>query len=194
VAAYMAYSSHPELLLLSVKIVPKLSLLISPFMLVTLIERSVESERILAGFTQIISTESMDNITLAKEFAEQSTGAGAPNLDSESISLEEEKCLAALDLQVQDTEIIGLSLMPCTSHFLVVRLGTIKDPHVFGARQTSIYILLELVQVNTGTPRLRGKGKEKGEIQPPLDPLFLTPWPAECCYRPLSTSHSPENI
>jgi hypothetical protein len=73
-------------------------------------------------------------------------------LDRESVSLEEKKCLAALDLPIQDTELIGLSLMPRTSHFLVVRLGTIQDPHVFGARQTSIYILLELVQVNSGTP------------------------------------------
>ena len=44
VAAYMAYPSHSELVLLSVKILAKLSLSISPSTLVTLIERSVESE------------------------------------------------------------------------------------------------------------------------------------------------------
>lgn len=84
-AAYMVYSLHSELVLLSVKILAKLSLLISPSTLVTLIEGSVESERILAGFTQIISTESMDDITLAEEFAEQLTGVGAPSLKSESV-------------------------------------------------------------------------------------------------------------
>jgi nuclear pore complex protein Nup205 len=45
VASYMAYPSHSELVLLSVKILAKLSLSISPSTLVTLIERSVESER-----------------------------------------------------------------------------------------------------------------------------------------------------
>jgi nuclear pore complex protein Nup205 len=148
--------------LLSVKILAKLSLSISPSTLVTLIERSVESERILAGFTQIISTESMEDITLAEEFAEQSTGAGAPSMDSESGSLEQANRLAALDLLIQDTELNRP--FPNIAHFLLFggKVGdqTIQDPHALGARQTSIHTLLELV--NAGVPRLRGKGKEKG--------------------------------
>ena len=187
VAAYMAYHSHPELVLLSVKILAKLSLSISPSTLVTLIERSVESERILAGFTQIISTESMDDITLAEEFAEQATGAGAPSMDSESGSLEQANRLATLDFLIQDTELNRP--FPNVAHFLVLFGGkvgdqTIQDPHTLGARQTSIHVLLELV--NAGIPRFRGKRKEKGEMGPPVDPLFLTlPGLAERCYRVL---------
>ena len=185
VAAYMAYPSHSELVLLSVKILAKLSLSISPSTLVTLIERSVESERILAGFTQIISTESMDDITLAEEFAEQTTGAGAPSMNSESGSLEQANRLAALDLLIQDTELNRP--FPNVAHFLLfggVGDQTIQDPHALGARQTSIHILLELV--NAGVPRLRGKRKEKGEMGHPVDPLFLTlPGLAERCYRVL---------
>ena len=186
VAAYMAYPSHSELVLLSVRILAKLSLSISPSTLVTLIERSVESERILAGFTQIISTESMDDITLAEEFAEQTTGAGAPSMDSESGSLEQANRLAALDLLIQDTELNRP--FPNVAHFLLFggKVGdqTIQDPHALGARQTSIHVLLELV--NAGIPRLRGKRKEKGEMGPPVDPLFITlPGLAERCYRVL---------
>ena len=71
VASYMAYPSHSELLvvLLSVKILAKLSLSDSPSTLVTPIERDVELERILAGFTHIITTESTEDIALAEEFA-----------------------------------------------------------------------------------------------------------------------------
>ena len=184
VAAYMAFPSHSELVLLSVKILAKLSLSISPSTLVTLIERSVESERILAGFTQIISTESMDDVTLAEEFAEQTTGAGAPSMDSKLDSLEQANRLAALDLLIQDTELNRP--FPNVAHFLLFggKVGdqTIQDPHALGARQTSIHILLELV--NAGIPRFRGKRKEKGEMGPPVDPLFLTlPGLAERCYR-----------
>ena len=185
-ATYMAYPSHSELVLLSVKILAKLSLSISPSTLVTLIERSVESERILAGFTQIISAESMDDITSAEEFAEQTTGAGAPSMDSGSGSLEQANRLAALDLLIQDTE--SNRPFPNIAHFLLFggKVGdqTIQDPHALGARQTSIHILLELV--NAGVPRLRGKQKEKEEVGPPVDPLFITlPGLAERCYRVL---------
>ena len=185
VAVYMAYASHPELVLLSVKILAKLSLSISPSTLVTLIERSPESERITAGFKQIISTESMDDIILAEEFAEQTTGAGAPSMDSGSGSLEQANRLAALDLLIQDTEVNRP--FPNIAHFLLFggKVGdqTIQDPHALGARQTSIHILLELV--NAGIPRLRGKQKERDEVAS-VDPLFITlPGLAERCYRVL---------
>ena len=156
VAAYMTYPSHSELVLLSVKILAKLSLSISPSTLVTLIERSVESERILAGFTQVISTESMDDTTFAEEFSEQSTGAGVPSMDSKSGSLEQANRLAALDLLIQDTELHRP--FPNIAQFLLFggKVGdqTIQDPHALGAHQTSIHILLELV--NAGIPRFRG--------------------------------------
>ena len=186
VAAYMAYASHSELVLLSVKILASLSLSIAPSTLVTLVERSPDSERILAGFKLIISTESVDDVTLAEEFAEQTTGAGAPSMDSGSGSLEQANRLAALDLLIQDTELNRP--FPNIGHFLLFggKVGdqTIQDPHALGARQTSIHILLELV--NVGVPRLKGKRKEKDKMGPPVDPLFVTlPGLAERCYRVL---------
>ena len=186
VAAYMVYPSHSELVLLSVKILAKLSLSISPSKLVTLIERSVESEQILAGFTQIISTESMDNITLAEEFAKQTTGAGAPSMDSKSGSLEQANCLAALDLLIQDMELHRS--FPNVAHFLLFggKIGdqTIQDPYALRARQTSIHILLELI--NAGIPRFKRKWKEKVEMGPLVELLFLTlPGLAERCYQVL---------
>ena len=186
VATYMAYTSHSELVLLSVKILAKLSLSVSPSTLVTLVERSPESERILAGFKQIIISESMDDIILAEEFAEQTTGAGAPSTASGSGSLEQANRLAALDLLIQDTE--SNRPFPNIAHYLLFggKVGdqTIQDPHALGARQTSIHILLELV--NAGIPRLRGKRKEKDEVGLSVDPLFITlPGLAERCYRVL---------
>ena len=74
--------------------------------------------------------------------------------------------------------------MSLTSYFSVVGDQTIQDPHALGARQTSIHVLLELV--NAGILRFRGKRKEKGGMGPPVDPLFLTlPGLAERCYRVL---------
>ena len=59
----------------------------------------------------------MDDITLAEEFAEQTTGAGAPSMDSKSGSLEQANRLAALDLLVWDTELDRP--FPNVAHFLL---------------------------------------------------------------------------
>ena len=85
--------------------------------------------------------------------------------------------------------------LPNVAHFLLFDgiWGSIQDPHALRARQTSIRILLELVKA--GTPQLRGKQIEEGEMGPPLDPLFLSPWACRTLlWGPLSALHSPENI
>jgi nuclear pore complex protein Nup205 len=109
-------------------------------------------------------------------------------MDSESGSLEQANRLAALGLLIQDTELLVNRPFPNIAHFRPFggKVGdqTIQDLHALGARQTSIHILLELV--NAGIPRLRGKRKEKGEMGPPVDPLFFTlPGLSERCYRVL---------
>ncbi|KAF8970600.1 nucleoporin Nup186/Nup192/Nup205 [Flammula alnicola] len=184
VATYMAYPIHSELVLLSVKIIAKLSLSTSPSTLVTLIQRSQDSERILGGFKQIMTTESMDNVAQAEEYAEQTTGAGASEINASSESLEQAIRLAALDLLVQDTEINRP--YPNVAHFLLFGGKTseqmIQDPHALGAQQTSVHILLDLV--NAGVPRLRGKRKDKDVQLAHATPLFTTlPELAERCYR-----------
>ncbi|KAF8154003.1 nucleoporin Nup186/Nup192/Nup205 [Crassisporium funariophilum] len=181
-AAYMAYPTHPELPLLSVKIIAKLSLSTSPTTLVTLIERSQDSERILGGFMQILMSESMDDVGQAEEYAEQTTGAGSPTLDAPSEALEQANRNAALGLLIQDTD--SNRPYPNIAHFLLfgqqVGEQAIHDPHALGASQTSIHVLLGLV--NAGVPRLRGKQKERERTQ--ADPLFTTlPGLAERCYR-----------
>jgi nuclear pore complex protein Nup205 len=47
----------------------------------------------------------MDNIPLAEEFAEQSTGAGAPTWRASQVLLNRQNRLATLDLLIQDTEL-----------------------------------------------------------------------------------------
>ncbi|PPQ71980.1 hypothetical protein CVT26_007136 [Gymnopilus dilepis] len=185
-AAYMSYPGHAELVLLSVKIVAKLSLSTSPSTLVTLIERSPESERILGGFTQIMNCESTDDVEQAEAYVEEATGAGAPQIDAPLEALEQAIRLAALDLLIQDTD-VGRPF-PNIAHFLLFggkasSTGgepTIQDPHALGAKQTSIHVLLDLV--SAGVPRLRGKRKDKEVVH--VDPLFVTlPGLAERCYR-----------
>ncbi|KAJ3509906.1 hypothetical protein NLJ89_g4967 [Agrocybe chaxingu] len=182
IAAYMSYAPHPELVLLSVRIISRLSLSVSPSTLVMLIERSHESDRILGGFLQIMMTESMDDVAQAEEYAEQTTGAGSPVIDAPSDSLEQSIRIAALELLIQDTD--TNRPYPNIAHFLLFggkgSDQTIQDPHALGARQTSIHVLLDLV--NTGVSRLKSKRKEQEYSQ--VEPLFITmPVLAERCYR-----------
>ena len=181
-AAYISYPAYSELALLSVKIIAKLSLSLSPSTLVTLIERSPDSERILSGFMQIMNTESMEDVAQAEEFIEQKTGAGAPDIDPSSESLEQAIRLSAIDFLIQDTEVNRP--YPNIAHFLLFggKPGdqTIQDPHALGARQTSIHVLLDMI--NAGVPRLRGK--RKANERHTIEPLFNTlPTLAERCYR-----------
>ncbi|KDR74068.1 hypothetical protein GALMADRAFT_250802 [Galerina marginata CBS 339.88] len=183
-AAYMAYPTHSELVLLSVKTISKLSLSTTPSTLVTLIERSQDSDRILGGFMQVLCSESMDDVEQAEAYAEQTTGAGAPDIDASSESLEQAIRLVALKLLIQDTE--TNRPYPNVAHFFLFggKAGdrTIQDPHALGARQTSIHVLLDLV--NTGVPRLRRQRKDKKEQVIQVDPLFITlPGLAERCYH-----------
>lgn len=183
IATYMAYPAYPEVVLLSVKIIAKLSLSTSPSTLITLIQRSPESERILDGFAKIMSTESMDNVAQAEEDAERLTGAGSPAINTSTDSLEQAIRLAALNLLIQDTE--TKRSYPNIAHFLLFGgKGTeqkIQDPHALGARQTSIHVLLDLV--NAGIPRLKAK-RERESSQAAAIPLFTAlPELAERCYR-----------
>lgn len=184
IAAYMAYPTHAELVLLSVKIIAQLSSSSSFTNFVSLIGRSANSERILGGFMQIINVESMEDIWNAEAVAEQTTGAGAPEIDGIPEALEQAIRLVALDLLIQNTE--SSRSYPNIAHFLLFGGEVehqVQDPHALGARQTSIHVLLELL--NNGIPRLNGKGKERDQqyTSQPV-PLFVSlPGLAERCYR-----------
>lgn len=182
-AAYITFPSHPELVLLSVKIITVLSASSFSSDLATMIERSNDSERIVRGFMQIINVESIQDVLHAETLADQTTGAGAPEVEEGQESLEQAIRLAALDLLIQGTD--SSRRYPNIAQFLLFG-GTnneqqIQDPHALGARQTSIHILLDLL--NTGVPRLKGKVHHI----PRATPLFITlPGLAERCYRVIS--------
>ncbi|KAG5650971.1 hypothetical protein H0H81_010360 [Sphagnurus paluster] len=180
-AAYMSFSNYSELVLLSIKIISVLSASTPSSNLATLIDRSSDSDRVLAGFVDIMSVESLEDAAEAETLAEETTGAGAPDKD-ETQPLGQAIRLSALDLLIQETE--ASRSYPNIAHFLL--FGTakqdqqIQDPHALGARRTSIHVLLDLV--NAGVPRIKGKGKEREQDH--STPLFLAlPGLAEKCYR-----------
>lgn len=185
IATYMAYPTYPELVFLSVNLLRKLSLTISPTTLVTLIQRSPDSERILAGFLQIMNTDTSESVADAEENAVQTTGAGAPTINTSIGTLPQATRIAALDMLIQDTE--TTRPYPNISHFLLFgghKLGeqTVQDPQALGAKYTSIHAILDLI--NAGVPRLRGKTRTYENHTPQSVPLFVAkPELAERCYR-----------
>lgn len=184
IAAYVAYPTHSELVLLSIKILVILSSSTFVPNLTTLIERSEDSERIMAGFMEIISTESLEDVMQAETLVEQAAGAGAPELDESPPSLAQAIRLSALDLLIQETE--PTRPYPNIAHFLLfggTKNEQVQDPHALGARRTGIHVILD--SLNAGVPRLRGKGGEHDrEYSSRTTPLFIIlPGLAERFYR-----------
>ncbi|RDB19677.1 hypothetical protein Hypma_013316 [Hypsizygus marmoreus] len=182
-AAYIAFPNQSELVLLSIKILASLSSSSSTSNLATLISRSDDSERIMSGFMEILGVSSLDDVVEAEAVAEQTTGAGAPDLD-EAPPLTQAIRLTALDLLIQETE--PTRPYPNIAHLLlfggISNEQQIQDPHALGASRTSIHVLLDLV--SAGIPRLKGKGKARDHDYVLSTPLFSSlPGLAERCYR-----------
>ncbi|KAJ6542676.1 nucleoporin Nup186/Nup192/Nup205 [Mycena capillaripes] len=182
-AAYVSYPTHLELVLLSVKILSTLSASSAFSSLYTLVERSDESDRIMAGFMRILASESGADVLLAENVAEQSTGAGAAdgNDKADSAVLQQAIRLAVLQLFIKNTE--AGRPYPNIAHFFLFgdtkTEQVIQDPHALGAHRTCIHVILELA--NMGVPRLDAKDDDPG---PDSDPLFITlPGLAELFYR-----------
>ncbi len=155
----MAYPAYSEVVLLAVKIIAKLSLSTSPSTLVTLMQASAESERILGGFVKIMSTDATENVAQAEEYASRMTGAGAPVVDSFSESLEQAMRLAALDLLIQDTE--TSRPYPNIAHFL--SLGTMPISKQFRIPMHSAHSVRAYMSSSTSlTPVYRDSGGKSG--------------------------------
>ncbi|KAJ6526561.1 nucleoporin Nup186/Nup192/Nup205 [Mycena vulgaris] len=183
VAAYVAFPSHPELVLLSVKILSILSSSSAFSSLYTLVERSDESDRILAGFMRILYSESGVDVLLAETVAEQSTGAGAAdgNDNANPAELQQAIRLATLQLFIKNTE--AGRPYPNIAHFLLFGDAkgehVIQDPHALGARRACIHDILDLA--NIGVPRLDARDESAPDSD---DPLFISlPGLAEPLYR-----------
>ncbi|KAF7373366.1 hypothetical protein MSAN_00546200 [Mycena sanguinolenta] len=181
-AAYVSYPTHPELVLLSVKILSLLSFSSAFSNLYTLIERSDESDRIMAGFMRILGSESGADVLLAENVAEQSTGAGAADgpENANAAALQQAIRLAVLQLFIKSSE--AGRPYPNVAHFFLFGDAkaehVIQDPHALGAHRTCIHVILDLT--NIGIPRL----DTRDESGPDSDPLFITlPGLAELFYR-----------
>ncbi|EGO28547.1 hypothetical protein SERLADRAFT_413403 [Serpula lacrymans var. lacrymans S7.9] len=184
VAAYVVYPAHPELVLLAVKIISQLSTSTSLPNLISLIERSSDSERILSGFRRILDVETLDDVGIAEANADDTTGAGAVDYEGEH-SLEQATRLAALDLLIQTTD--SRRPFPNVGHFLLFGGSEseyrIQDPHAMGAHRTCAHVILDLL--NAGVPEVRGRNKQRGrQLAMQAEPLFIAlPALAERCYR-----------
>ena len=184
VAAYVAFPAHPELVLLSVKILTLLSTSTAFTNLATLVERSSDSDRILNGFRLIMESETLDNVVASEIIAEQSTGAGAPDREGSLESLDQAIRLATLHLFIENTK--HRRPYPNIAHFLLFGGANteqpIQDPHALGAHRTCIHVILDML--STGVPRVKGNGSQRErQIALQTDPLFITlPGLAERCY------------
>ncbi|RPD60781.1 hypothetical protein L227DRAFT_653063 [Lentinus tigrinus ALCF2SS1-6] len=181
-AAYICFPSYPELQLLSVKIVATLSSSAALSQLALLVDRSSESIRILEGYLRALDTHVAEDVEEAETTADQTTGAGAPDIDISSDLLIQAIRLAILDLFVQDTH--SGRPYPNVAHFLLFGGASpdkqIQDPHALGARRSCVHSILDLL--NFGVPRI--KGKESRRHQALGEPLFITlPAFAERCYH-----------
>ncbi|KAF7326845.1 hypothetical protein MVEN_02578300 [Mycena venus] len=150
-AAYVSYPTHPELVLLSVRILSTLSSSSAFSSLYTLVERSDESDRIMAGFMRILASESGADVLLAENVAEQSTGAGAAdgNDNANSAALQQAIRLAVLQLFIKNTE-AGRPFPNIAHFFLFGDAKTehgIQDPHALGAHRTCIHVILDLANI-----------------------------------------------
>ncbi|KAF9445985.1 hypothetical protein P691DRAFT_777187 [Macrolepiota fuliginosa MF-IS2] len=181
IATYMSYPSYSELALLAIRILSLLCNSTNSSTIITLIERSRDSERISGGFMRIVGIESLDDVWEADTYAEQVTGAGAPDPNEDPEPLAQAIRLSALEFLIQNTE--QDHPYPNIAHYFLfggaVKEQRIQDPHALGGHHTTLHALLRLL--NAGIPRMKGKDKEGSRDTIPL--LVTLPGLAERCYR-----------
>ncbi|KAF8272691.1 nucleoporin Nup186/Nup192/Nup205 [Lactarius quietus] len=184
IAAYASFRAHPEVSLLSVKILNLLTKSPAFPSLATLLERSPESDRIIVGYRQLLDIENLCSLDVTENDEDKFTGAGALDSDVVPAGLPQAVRIAVLDLLAQNTR-PGASY-PNVAHFLL--LGTtntqqIQDPHALGAQRSSIHVILDWV--NIGIPRTN-RSKGDLELVAFAEPLFnIMPALAERFYRVL---------
>ena len=185
IATYAVYPAYPELVLLAVKIISQISSSASVTSLLTLIERSPDSERILSGFRQLLDVEALDDVEAAETTVEQSTGAGAADRETQE-PFDQAIRVAILDLLIRNTE--PRTAFPNIGHFLLFggpeNDHQIQDPHAIGARRTCVHVILDLV--NVGVPRMKKGGDRERQRRAAIhaEPLFnVLPALGERCYR-----------
>ncbi len=184
IAAYVSFRSHPEVSLLSVKILSLLTKSPAFPSLATLLERSSESERIIVGYRQLLDVETLCGLDATENDEDKFTGAGASESDVVPAGLPQAVRIAVLDLLAQNTR--PGAPYPNVAHFLllgVTNTQQIQDPHALGAQKSSIHVILDWV--NIGIPRTN-RSKGDPETIAYAEPLFnIMPALAERFYRVL---------
>jgi nuclear pore complex protein Nup205 len=184
IAAYVSFRSHPEVALLSVKILNLLTKSPAFPSLATLLERSPESDRIIVGYRQLLAVETLCSLDVTENDEDKFTGAGALDSDAVPAGLPQAVRIAVLDLLAQNTR--PGATYPNVAHFLL--LGTtntqqIQDPHALGVQRSSIHVILDWV--NIGIPRTN-RSRGPPELTTHAEPLFnAMPALAERFYRVL---------
>jgi nuclear pore complex protein Nup205 len=102
-AAYVAYPTYPELVLLSIKIFSSLASSNAFPNLTAFIERSRESDRILTCLPELLDLETDEDVPTTEATTESFTGAGAPDLVEALPVLGQAMKLAVLDLFIHNT-------------------------------------------------------------------------------------------
>ena len=184
IASYVAYRSHPEVSLLSVKILNILTRSPAFPSLAVLLERSPDSDRITAGYRQLLDIETLCGLDAAESDQDKFTGAGAVESEIIAPGLSQAVRIAVLDLLAQNTR--PGTPYPNAAHFLLLGatdVQQIQDPHALGAQRTSIHVILDWV--NMGIPRTQ-RNKNDSKLATHAEPLFsVMPALAERFYRVL---------
>jgi nuclear pore complex protein Nup205 len=184
IAAYVSFRSHPEVPLMSVKILSLLTKSPAFPSLATLLERSPESERIIVGYRQLLDVETLCGLDATENDEDKFTGAGALESDVVPAGLPQAVRIAVLDLLAQNTR--PGAPYPNVAHFLLLgatNTQQIQDPHALGAQRSSIHVILDWV--NIGIPRTH-RSKGDPELIAYAEPLFnIMPALAERFYRVL---------
>ncbi|TCD60841.1 hypothetical protein EIP91_009419 [Steccherinum ochraceum] len=178
IASYVAYPNHPEARLLSVKI---MSLLAGPNtvrQLGVIIDRSVNSAKILNGFLSIISAESWVDVEVAEIEVSRYTGAGAIEEEPPAEVVAQAIRLALLDFLVANVN--ADRPYPNLAHYILFgelgQLDQIRDPGAVDGQVACIHALLDLLNKGVDSP-----SAEREEISE--EPLFVVlPGLAERCY------------
>jgi nuclear pore complex protein Nup205 len=184
IASYVTYRSHPEVSLLSVKILNLLTRSPAFSGVAVLLERSQDSDRIIAGYRQLLDVETLCGIDAAESDEDKFTGAGAVESEIVAPGLPQAVRIAVLDLLAKNTR--PGAPYPNVAHFLLLgatNVQMVQDPHALGAQRTSIHVILDWV--NMGIPRTH-RNKNDGELLAHAEPLFsVLPALAERFYRVL---------
>ncbi|KAF7795183.1 hypothetical protein EIP86_006332 [Pleurotus ostreatoroseus] len=184
IAAYVSYPLYHELMLLSVKILSALASPSSVTQLAAILDKSADSVRILDGFQKVMDSESLVDVELAEHVAEESTGAGAPDVEGNSDALTQAIRVAILDFFIQNTQ--PNRAYPNVAHLLLFGKAAadnqIQDPAALGARRACIHSIIDMV--NLGVPRLKSKGKRRQHGAAGVQAFMITlPGLAERCYQ-----------